>query len=152
MKRLTTIICCCLLMITGVSVAFFDRGPTSQQTITAQPVLHWSQNTSGQLPLDIRLTAEQRQSTNVTPRDSINIIDSVRYVEKIRWKTRYKTPANSDIKRQDAEELTAVTPDSMPKIPYNNDIVVREEQTTDSVGPPKGSITLIVDDEIVYKR
>lgn len=137
-------------MITGVSLVVFNKDFTTSQTITAQPTLQWAVK-PGTYPLDLQLDLDKRQTINETPiKDSVNIRDSVRIVEKIKWKTRYK-PAQHPSAEQTREKRMAVTPDSMSNLPYNLDGLVREEKTIEPVDTPKvSSIQLIVDDRIVY--
>ena len=59
-----------------------------------------------------------------------------------------RTSARATIKRQGLS-TPAIIPDSI----VNNKVRgVREEYTPDTIGPPKGSICLTVDGEVVYKR
>ena len=56
--------------------------------------------------------------------------------------------ARVESKRQ-CNSIPAIMPDT---IPYKDVDVGREENPTDTIGPPKESIILIVDGEEVYKR
>lgn len=149
MKRLTTIICCVALMVAGIATAFQDMSLPGNQTALAQPTLQW--NVAGKLPLDLQLDLDKRQSTNVTPKDSINIIDSVRVVEKIHWKTRYKYTTDRTSAREVGMHPMAVAPDSMLANPTEISALNREEQLSEYVDSPKEpSIQLRVDGIIVY--
>ena len=154
MKRLTTIILAVAFMVAGVSIAFMDyNGPLSNKTMMAatvpSPSLQW--NTNNTLPLDIQLDLDKRLSYVSPTKDSVNIIDSVRWVEKIKWKTRYKTIADRTTAREVGEHLTAIAPDSMPHAPTIISTLDREEQPNEYVDSPKEpSIQLHVDGIIVY--
>ena len=153
MKRLTTIMCCVLLMITGAGLAISNLKSLPQNTIAAgvphdRPV---GMIVSNQLPLDIQLDLDKKASrSRATSVDSVNIIDSVRWVTKTRWKTRYRRSPN--ITRDGiGNEMAAVNPDSLSAKPKNSDILVREEKTKENVENSKfSSIRLIVDDKVVY--
>ena len=83
------------------------------------------------------------------------------YKERIAGKNywKYKTKYRTKYLPAPDTESTIAQPDS-PNTPVEIDTeaiknqagVVREEQTTDTIGPPKESIILIVDGEEVYKR
>lgn len=150
MKRLTTIICCVALMVAGIATAFQDMSLPGNQTALAQSTqLQW--NVAGKLPLDLQLDLDKRQSTNVTPKDSINIIDSVRVVEKIHWKTRYKYTTDRTSAREVGQHPMAANPDSMLMNPTEISTLNREEQLSECVDSPKEpSIQLRVDGVIVY--
>lgn len=106
---------------------------------------------SGKLPLDLQLDLDKKASeSRATPKDSINIIDSVRYITKVRWKTRYRRSAHITHDGT-GNELAAVTPDSLARMPVNKDMLVREEKTKDGVVVSKAtSIQLTVDGKVVY--
>jgi hypothetical protein len=106
---------------------------------------------SNSLPLDIQLDLDKKASkSRATPKDSINIIDSVRYITKVKWKTRYRRGAHITHDGT-GNKLAAVNPDSLSKKPANNDMLVREEKTKDSVIAPKAiPIQLTVGGKVVY--
>ena len=138
-------------MVAGISLAVYNKGTVSHQTVMAAQPLQWNVQ-PGTLPLDVKLDFDKRLS-HETPKikDSINIIDSVRIVEKVRWKTRYKNVADRTAAREVGEHLTAVNPDSLSSVPTIISTVGREEQPTESVVVSKTpSIQLTVDGEIVY--
>lgn len=142
MKKLTTVLCCMMFMVSGIFLAVKDIPWPGHQTINAQPPpLTWAVN--GKLPLDLQLDLEKRQSTNEAPsiRDSVVLRDSV--VTKVRWKTRYKT-----VPRAEDMVASSINPGcSMQK----DSTLVREEQTKDSIVSPKETlIQLSVDGQIVY--
>ena len=154
MKRLTEILCCLFLMVGGIGLAINAYESKPRNTIAAstlpddRPV---GVIVGNQLPLDIQLDLDKKASqSRATSEDSVNIIDSVRWVTKTRWKTRYRRAPN--ISRDGiGNEMAATTPDSLSAKPMNNDIVVREENTTGSVvGSKPASIQLTVDGKIVY--
>ena len=138
-------------MIAGTVTAFWNYNVPSNKTAVAAtlPQLSWASNVT--MPLDLQLDLEKRQDRVSPTRDSINIIDSVRWVTKTRWKTRYVSEADRTAAREAGTHLAAVNPDSMPKKPAIPGTVVREENATDTVGVPKTpSIQLSVDGEVVY--
>ena len=153
MKRITTILCCALLMVAGISLAVFNEGTVNHQTVMAAPPLQWNVQ-PGTMPLDIKLDLDKRLSGE-TPKvkDSVNIIDSVRYITKVRWKTRYKNEADRTTAREVGTHPMAVTPDSLLEKPTITSTMGREEKPIEGVGVPKTpSIQLTVDGEVVYSR
>ena len=153
MKRLTTIILAVAFMIAGVSAAFMDYSPPSGKTLMAatlpqQPPLMW--NTNGKLPLDLQLDLDKRLSRE-TPTVNENRVDTI-YVDKIKWKTRYKTVPARTTAREVGSHMVAVTPDSMPHAPTIYGTLEREEQPNDIVrSSNECSIQLTVDGVIVYQ-
>lgn len=152
MKRLTTIILAVAFMIAGVSAAFMDYNPPSNKTMMAATIpepLQW--NTNGLMPLDLQLDLDKRLSHETPAVEPERIVDTV-YVDKIKWKTRYKTVAARTIAREVGEHMPAVTPDSMPHVPTIISTLEREEQPNDFEESPNGpSIQLTVDGVIVYQ-
>jgi hypothetical protein len=142
-------------MIAGAGVAIDRLYSVPQNTIAAAnmpdyrpvPVI-----VGDSLPLDIQLDLDKKASkSRATPKDSINIIDSVRYITKVKWKTRYRRGPH--ISRDGTgNKMAAVTPDSLSPKPVNSDMVDRKENTTDTIGASKASIILTVDGKEVYKR
>lgn len=142
-------------MIAGAGLAMVKFGDMPQNTIAAAttpdyrpvPVI-----VGDSLPLDIQLDLDKRASkSRATPKDSINIIDSVRYITKVKWKTRYRHGPHISHDGT-GNEMAAITPDSLSPKPVNYDMVDRKENTTDTIGAPKASIILTVDGKEVYKR
>lgn len=155
MKPITTVFCCICLMITGAFLALHRSDTRKYNQIHAeQPAqFMWNVPKGNVLPLDLQLDLEQRQTSNVTPKDSINIIDSVRYVDKVRWKIRYKNEDANDrtSARVIGKHLDAVNPDSLAKYPINECTPEREEQPGEVVGVPKTpSVQLTIDGNVVY--
>ena len=152
MKRLTTIILAVAFMIAGVSAAFMDYNPPSNKTMMAATIpepLQW--NTKGLMPLDLQLDLDKRLSHETPTVEPERIVDTV-YVDKVRWKTRYKTVAARTTAREVGEHMPAVTPDSMPHVPTIISTLEREEQPNDFEESPNGpSIQLTVDGVIVYQ-
>lgn len=152
MKRLTTIILAVAFMIAGVSAAFMDYNPPSNKTMMAATIpepLQW--NTNGLMPLDLQLDLDKRLSHETPTVEPERIVDTI-YVDKIKWKTRYKTVAARTIAREVGEHMPAVTPDSMPHVPTIISTLEREEQPNDFEESPNGpSIQLTVDGVIVYQ-
>ena len=155
MKRFTTIICCVMLMIAGAGLAISNLKIKPQNTIAAatpyyRPTLSIVGNTT---PPAYRCElGEMDSESRATSKDSINIIDSVRWITKTRWKTRYRDAAH--ITHHDTgNEMAATTPDSLSPKPANIDMLGREEYPKDSVETSKvSSIQLTVDGEIVYSK
>jgi hypothetical protein len=143
------------MMIAGAGLAINHLHELPQNTLAAAnlpvnrpvPVIVGSNS----LPLDIQLDLDKKASkSRATPKDSINIIDSVRYITKVKWKTRYRRGAHIT-HNGTGNELAAVNPDSLSKKPANNDMLVREEKTKDSVIAPKAiPIQLTVGGKVVY--
>ena len=74
------------------------------------------------------------------------------YVDKIKWKTRYKLRTNRTEERNMGTHPAAVTPDSMPPVPMITRTLDREEQPSDSADYSKWpAIQLTVDGKIVYQ-
>ena len=152
MKRLTTIILAVAFMIAGVSAAFMDYNPPSNKTMMAATIpepLQW--NTNGLMPLDLQLDLDKRLSHETPTVEPERVIDTV-YVDKIKWKTRYKTVAARTTAREVGKHIAAATPDSMPHAPTIISTLEREEQPNDFEESPNGpSIQLTVDGVIVYQ-
>lgn len=153
MKRLTTIILAVAFMIAGVSVAFMNYNPPSNKTMMAATLpapLQW--NTKGLMPLDLQLDLDKRLSHETPTVEPERVVDTV-YVDKIKWKTRYKTVAARTTAREVGEHITAVTPDSMPHAPTIISTLDREEKPNEGVcSPNEHSIQLIVDGQTVYSK
>lgn len=153
MKRLTTVILAIAFMIAGVAAAFMDFNPPGNKTMMAatipQSPLQW--NTNGKLPLDLQLDLDKRLSHEACTPEVERVTDTV-YVEKIKWKTRYKSRANRTEDREIGIHPAAVTPDSMPPVPIVTRTLDREEQPSDSADYSKWpAIQLTVDGKIVYQ-
>ena len=155
MKRFTTIICCVMLMIAGAGLAISNLQVKPQNTIAAatpyyRPTLSIVGNTA---PPAYRCElGEMDSESRATSKDSINIIDSVRWVTKTRWKTRYRDAAHIT-HHGTGNEMAATAPDSLSPKPANIDMLGREENPKDSVESSKGSsIQLTVDGEVVYSK
>ena len=153
MKQITTIICCALLMVDGISLAVYNKDTVSHQTVMAAQPFQWNVQ-PGNLPLDVKLDFDKRLSHEAPKvKDSINIIDSVRIVEKVRWKTRYKNVADRTAARDVGEHLMPANPDSMSSVPTLISTLGREEQPSEVVDTSKvSSIQLTVNGKIVYSK
>ena len=154
MKRLTTIICCVAMMFIAVSAAFMDFEFHSNKTMMAATMpepLQWNRAYENQLPLDIQLNLDERLS-HATPTTTEERTTDTVYVDRIKWKTRYKTIPARTVARNMGEHLAAVNPDSMPRVPMIISTPNREEEIGDFVGDPKSpSIQLTVDGVVVYQ-
>lgn len=140
-------------MIGAISLAIYDRSHThSQNVINASPPGQFVWNIPhGTIPLDLQLDLDKRQNRVSPSKDSINVIDSVRWIEKIRWKTRYKNVADRTTARDVGEHLVAVIPDSLPNEPTIISTQAREEESCEVVDISKmPSIQLTVGGKIVY--
>lgn len=150
MRYITTILCTLAFLIAGISLAVQDKNNSpvfKRQTISAATVPAYS---LPGLPLDLQLDLKNKYKTTDTvyvtqPSDTV-------FVEKVRWvkskQTAKHTMARAALKRQGLD-IPASEPDSVVKYKVCGD---REEYAPDSIGPPKASIILIVDDKEVYKR
>ena len=140
------------MMFVAISAAFMDYSPPSNKTMMAATIpapLQW--NTNGLMPLDLQLDLDKRLSRETPTTTPERVTDTI-YVDKIKWKTRYKTVSARTAEREVGEHLTAVTPDSMPHAPTIISTLDREEQPNDIVYPPNGcSIQLTVDGVVVYQ-
>jgi hypothetical protein len=155
MKRFTNLLCCIALMIAGAGLAISNLKSLPQNTIASatpyyRPTLPIVGNV---LPPAYRCELGEKDSTSrATSKDSVNIRDSVRWVTKTRWKTRYRNAAHIT-HCNTGNEMAAVTPDSLSAKPVNTDMLGREEHPKDNVGTSKvPSIQLTVDGEVVYSR
>lgn len=140
------------MMFVAISAAFMDYSPPSNKTMMAATMptpLQW--NTNGLMPLDLQLDLDKRLSREAPTVEPECITDTV-YVDKIKWKTRYKTVAARTTAREVGEHITTVTPDSMPHAPTIISTLEREEQPNDFEESPNGpSIQLTVDGVVVYQ-
>ena len=142
-------------MIAGAGLAISNLKSLPQNTIAAAtPYYRPTPVIVGRtLPPAYRCELGEKDSeSRATSKDSVNIIDSVHWVTKTRWKTRYRDAAR--ITHHDTgNEMAAVTPDSLSAKPVNNNTLDREEHSKDSVVTSKGtSIQLTVDGEVVYSK
>ena len=151
MKLVTTIICSLLFALAGWSLAEVENNEMSMrkhQTLNAatlpdyralplpsiaQPIVERQNKTEKEyVPLEIVVVKDTSQAPRVK-----NLVHK-----------KKRTSARATIKRQGLS-TPAIIPDSI----VNNQVRgVREEYTPDTIGPPKGSICLTVDGEVVYKR
>lgn len=149
MKYVTTILCCLAFAICGISLAISENKAVGiyHSSVSAANVPQYA---LPKLPLDVQLDLDKKYKE----RDTV-YLDTLYRDGPVQIKYKYKTKY---IPAPDTGS-TAAKPDS-PNIPVEIELgavknkagVVREEQTTDSVGPPKESIILLVDGEEVYKR
>lgn len=151
MKQINTFLCCFFMALAGIGFAIGvnnESTSTSYKTANAAPVLNWAPGVT--CPLDLRLTAENEYKKDSTE-EQIVVHDTIhhdRIVYRYRTRRATSTVPRVESKRQ-CDSIPAIMPDT---IPYKNVDVGREENPTDTVGPPKESIILIVDGEEVYKR
>ena len=151
MRYITTILCALAFCLSGAFLALGEKEDSSvafhHQTISAATVPSYS---LPGLPLDLQLDLEKKYKTT----DTVYVeqsIDTV-FVEKIKWtkpkQKRAHTLAYAAAKRQ-GQSIPAPEPDPPVKNQVCGD---REENTPDTIGPPKASIILTVDGKEVYKR
>ena len=140
------------MMFAAISAAFMDYSPPSNKTLMAATMpapLQWNANSL--VPLDLQLDLDKRLSRETPTVETVRVVDTV-YVDKIKWKTRYKTVSARTAAREVGEHMTAVTPDSLPHGPTIISTLDREEQPKDIVDQPNWpSIQLTVDGVIVYQ-
>ena len=142
-------------MIAGAGLAISNLKSLPQNTIAAatpyyRPTLPIVGNISS--PAYQCELGEKNSESRATSKDSINIIDSVRWVTKTRWKTRYRDAAHIT-HCGTGNEMAAVNPDNLSAKPVNIDMLGREEYPKDSVVTSKvTSIQLTVDGEVVYSK
>ena len=151
MKQINTFLCCFFMALAGIGFAIGvnnESVSTSYKTANAAPAPNWAPGVT--YPLDLRLTAENEYKKDDAKEPKV-IRDTI-YKDKIVYKYRTRksssTMARVESKRQ-CNSIPAIMPDT---IPYKDVDVGREENPTDTIGPPKESIILIVDGEEVYKR
>ena len=153
MKQLTTIACCVVMMIFGVATAFQNFKFPNNKVAMAQPLPAPIEISRPGMPLEIGVKSNDRLSRGSSIKDSVVIRDSVRWVTKTKWKTRYKDVADRTTARDAGTHPWAVTPDSMKENPAITSTMGREEYPIDTVGVSKTpSIQLTVDGEVVYSR
>jgi hypothetical protein len=151
MKQINTFLCCFFMALCGIGFAIGvnnESTSASYKTANAAPVLNWAPGVT--CPLDLRLTAENEYKKDSTE-EQIVVHDTIhhdRIVYRYRTRRATSTVPRVESKRQ-CDSIPAIMPDT---IPYKNVGVGREENPTDTIGPPKESIILIVDGEEVYKR
>ena len=157
MKLATTILCSLLFAIAGwfLAEAKCNEAPMRKhQTLSAATLPNYQT-----LPSITQPTVERQNKTEkeYVPLEIVVVKDTSQAprVKNLVHKKK-RTSARATIKRQGLS-TPAITPDSI----VNNQVCgvtsrtvrgVREEYTPDTIGPPKGSICLTVDGEVVYKR
>ncbi len=151
MKLITTIICSLLFAIAGWSLAEVENSEMSMrkhQTLNAATLPDYR---ALQLPSITQPIVERQNKTEkeYVPLEIVVVKDTSRAprVKNLVHKKK-RTSARATMKRQGLS-TPAIIPDSI----VNNQVRgVREENTPDTIGPPKASICLTVDGEVVYKR
>ena len=152
MKKFHTFLCCFFMAIAGIGFAIGTSEPSSSysdyKTLSAAPVLNWGPVAN--LPLDLKLDLEKKYTGNDAK--ELKVVHDTVYKDSIVYKYRTRV-VKSTIPRAEAKRLG----DSIPAINPDDFIakevdVGREEHPTDTIGPPKESIILTVDGEVVYKR
>lgn len=150
MKKLHTLLCCICMAIAGGFLAVLQpseaNASSSYNTISAAvPTLNWAPNV-GQLPLDLQLDLEKKYEKPP------EVIHDTIYDTKIVY-VKSKRKAKSTLPYAQVQRSGDSTPAAIPDTPVVEKVDVdREEHTTDSIGPPKASVILIVDGKEVYKR
>lgn len=149
MKKLHTLLCVVCMTILGGFLASLqptEMKANSYNTISAAPVLSWSPN-GVKLPLDLQLDLENKYNKP----NEVVIHDTV-YQDRIIYKNskrKGKSTSPRALEKRSVGSTPAINADTLVQKKVDVD---REKHTTDSVGPPKGSITLIIDGKVVYNR
>ena len=151
MKKINTFLCCFFMALCGIGFAIGvnnESVSTSYKTANAAPVLNWAPGVT--YPLDLRLKAENEYKKDSTE-EQIVVHDTIHHDRIVyRYCTRKATSTMPRVEsKRQCDSIPAIMPDT---IPYKNVDVGREENPTDTIGPPKGSIILVVDGKEVYKR
>lgn len=154
MKLFTTILCALAFAYAGFSLAIAEKNHNESvakhQTLMAATLPDYSSVLSN-LPLNVQsnLNKKTKPEKEYVPYEIIVIKDTTSAPKVINPVHKKKhISARATVKRQGLS-TPAIMPDSTVKNKVCGD---REEHTPDSVGPPKGSICLVVDGEVVYKR
>lgn len=149
MRTLTTWICAIAFAIGGIGLALNKSEvnyANSYSSVNAAPVLRWAPSVNGRLPLDLYLDMEKKNDISATA-DTIAAKKSAQVVVKHKCRKKpSSTMARAAMKRA-GDSVSVFMPDTTIIVD-----VGREEKTTDTIGPPKGSIILIVDGKEVYRR
>ncbi len=148
MKKLHTLLCIVCMTVLGGFLANLQPSTAladSYNTISAAPVLSWTPN-GVKLPLDLQLDLENKYNE---PKEVIH--DTV-WKEKpiyVKAKRKAKSTLPRTQAKRNGDSIPAILSDTPVPITVDVD---REEHTTDTIGPPKVSVILIVDGKEVYKR
>lgn len=154
MKLFTTILCALAFAYAGFSLAIAEKNHNESvakhQTLMAATLPNYS-NVLSNMPLDVQLDLNKKTKPEkeYVPYEIIVVKDTTsapKVINPVHKKKR--TSARATVKRQGLG-TPAIMPDSAVKNKVCGD---REEYTPDSIAPPKGSICLVVDGEVVYKR
>ena len=151
MKQINTFLCCFFMALAGIGFAIGvnnESTSTSYKTANAAPVLNWAPGVT--CPLDLRLTAENKYKKDDTKEPEVkhDTVYQDRIVYKYRTRRSVSTLPRAESKRK-CDSIPAIMPDT---IPCKDVDVGREENPTDTIGPSKESIILIVGGKEVYKR
>lgn len=149
MKYITSIICCLAFAIAGWHLAISDSNKSLNYNSTISAA-NLPTTGPGMLPLDPKWDLSDRDKNKP---DTVYLPSDTVYAEMpdivINLARKNKPTYARATRKRSGNNTPAITPDTLVK---NQVGVVREEQTTDTIGPPKESIILIVDGEEVYKR
>lgn len=147
MKFVTTILCSIIFAIAGISLATPENNTTVSKhaTVSAATVPQYNFPT---LPLDVQLDLNKKYNKPDTVYlDNYTAVLPPRPEKIVTKVKRIYLPAPT---QEDAELCTV---DKFHTDSVKNKVGgAREEYTPDTIGPPKGSIILVVDGEEVYKR
>lgn len=122
-----------------------EARPAYNTISAAVPTLNWGPNI-GKLPLDLQLDLEKKYEKPP------EVIHDTIYDTKIVY-VKSKRKAKSTLPYAQVQRKGDSIPAAIPDTPVMEKVDVdREEHTTDTIGPPKASIILIIDGKEVYKR
>ncbi len=143
MKFVTTILCSIIFAIAGISLATSENNTTVSKhaTVSAATVPQYNFPT---LPLDVQLDLNKKYNKPDTVYlDNYTAVLPPRPEKIVTKVKRIYLPAPIQ------EDTGSIIPIDSAKNKVGG---AREEYTPDTIGPPKGSIILVVDGEEVYKR
>jgi hypothetical protein len=143
MKFVTTVLCSIIFAIAGISLAISENNTTVSKhaTVSAATVPQYNFPT---LPLDVQLDLNKKYNKPDTVYlDNYTAVLPPRPEKIVTKVKRIYLPAPTQ------EDTGSIIPIDSAKNKVGG---AREEYTPDTIGPPKGSIILVVDGEEVYKR
>lgn len=133
------LITCVLFVVVGAIIGFNNKPAVTASSPPSTLVLSKSE-----LPVDLQLDLQKDKEE----RPNFEITVSKEKPDTVyRYKTKYKTKIRKvGVPKESVDSLVRMRADSLATL------LVREEQTKDTISHSKGSIILTVDGEEVYKR